>query len=138
MGEIAGITPLTLYNGVDALDAPAAYGDAPDITSMQRGHARPGANAHLDALPESALLYIRADDGAVTIPGPVELYAGRDDELYKVGELDGGAAEIVVDALAGFCERVYLGGDWERLALVASGALSGGTVTIELVPEVRI
>lgn len=138
MGEIAGITPLELYTGVATLAAPATYEDAPDITSLQRGHARPGASAHLDALPESALLYVSAASGTVTIPGPVELYAGRDDELYKVGELDGGAEEIVVAALAGFCERVYLGGDWERLAIVAAGALSGGTVTIELVPEVRI
>lgn len=138
MGEIAGITPLTLYSAVSALGAPAAYGDAVDITSLQRGHARPGASAHIEALPESALLYVRAASGTVTIPGPVELYAGRSDELYKVGELDGGAAEIVVAALSGFCERVYLGGDWERLAIVASGALSGGTLTIELVPEVRI
>lgn len=138
MGEIAGITPVTLYSAVSALGAPAAYGDAKDITSLQRGHARPGANAHIEALPESALLYIRADDGAVTIPGPVKVRAGRDDELFRAGELDGGADEIVVDALDGFCERVYLGGDWERLAIVAAGALSGGTVTIELVPEVRI
>src|SRR5688572_1676298 len=110
MAQIASNGSVTLHSAVSTLPALTDYTGGASLTSLEAGHVLPGTGGDsVRALPETAVLYIRPEEGAtVAIPGPVEMYAGFDGQWYLVGELDGGAEEIEVSEFAGFCERVYL------------------------------
>lgn len=136
-----GVTrSVTLHSAVASLPAPGPLSGG-SLATLTVGRETPD-HGNVRALPETALLYITADDTPeVVIPGPVTGYAMANGVWFPIGYLaqqapfDGSL--IKVTGSTGYVDRVALGGDWERLALVAAGAFTGATVTVTLKAEVR-
>lgn len=126
---------ITLHAGVSTLPEPTAYDGGASLADLKVGRALPATGATpVRALPQSAILRIRADSADVTLIGPVELFAGVDaDERYDMaGQLADGAT-FLVKQFKGYAARIWLGGDWDRLRLVSPGL--DGPVTVTLTAE---
>ncbi len=148
MADASQVAPnglIQLYNGVASLPALTDFTAGEALTAFQTGQVIPSTGgAAVRALPRSVLLYVRSDGSSSTIPGPVKVFAGRGDIWYTAGALTDFQGNVIGQVVltpngdGSHMERIALGADWERIALVASGAILGDTISADLVREVEI
>jgi hypothetical protein len=148
MADLSQIAPngvIQLYSGVSSLPALTAFTDGAALTAFETGQViRQSGQPAVRALPRSALLYLRSEGASSTIPGPVKVFAGRGNVWYAAGALTDFAGAVLVQVVltpngeGSHMERLSIGAGWERLALVAAGAVQGDPISVDLVREVKI
>jgi hypothetical protein len=64
--------------------------------------------------------------GTVTLTGPVSFYGERGGIVYKLGELNGGS-DIPLTTPGGYAEVVQFIGTYDRLGVVPTAIVGGGS-----------
>lgn len=130
---------LPIVTSASALPDVVDFTSGVDLAPIQEGRAIPPLEAETrKSLPITLLLYGYGGVGeTLTIAGPLHLLVGRAERWYSAGLLQAGATVFQISPTRQYIGRVELGADWERAAIVGTGggAVTGGTVTFELVTE---
>lgn len=126
MDSIGGQPPITLFS--DRTTNPSlptdVASDGADISSLRSGVKAGPTESRLD-------LDHASGGGAVTIPGPVVVWAADDEAFRDVAVLNSGE-DIVVQPSAGFSEVLRHMPLYNRIELRGGGNPTGGGYTAKL------